>query len=321
LKTTTSRTSGGWDFLEAYSNPVPADVRGAMEAMGVEVLREVSRPDSTEYLARCPLHLANTGKVDRRPSFWVNSLTGAHLCFSCGYSGPFVALVADVLDLAREEAVRWIARRGVYRTASDDQAPPAEPEPQVAEAHLGLFESPPEHALAGRGLTAEAAAVCGVLWDPRTDRWILPIRSPDGRLLGWQEKGKDYFRNRPAGVKKSLTLFGPLDADVLVLVESPLCAARIRSLGVPGAVAAFGAHVSEAQMLLILRSGKQLILALDNDAAGLTARDRLYATWRPRGLPIRFYDYGDASGKDPGDCTDDQILRGIARAYRPWRRP
>lgn len=309
-----------WDFVEAYSNPVPADVRGALEGMGVEVLREMSRPDSTEYLARCPLHLANTGKVDRRPSFWVNSHTGAHLCFSCGYSGPFVALVADVLGCEREEAVRWIARRGVYRTTAEDRAPAAEPEPRVSEAHLGLFEPPPEHALADRHLTPEAAAACGILWDPRTDRWILPIRSPDGTLLGWQEKGPGHFRNRPAGVKKSTCLFGPLDADVLVLVESPLCAARIRSLGIPGAVAAFGAGVSEAQMLLILRHAKQLILALDNDPAGITARDRLYTIWRPRGLPIRFYDYTGADGKDPGDCTDDQIRRGIDRAHRPWRR-
>ncbi|MFE6745929.1 toprim domain-containing protein [Kitasatospora purpeofusca] len=313
--------TSGWDFLAAYSNPVPADVAGALDALGVEVRREVSRSGSAEYLARCPAHLVRTGRTDRHPSFWVNSVNGAFVCFSCGYSGPFVVLVADVLGVEREEAVRWIARRGVYRTTATDEAPPPVPEPAVTEAYLALFDPPPEHALAERRLTVEAAAEYGVLWDLRTDRWILPIREPDGRLIGWQEKGEGHFRNCPDRVRKSLTLFGPLGAETILLVESPLDAVRIAALGVPGAVAAFGAHVSEAQMQLIRRSPcRRLILALDNDTAGNGARDRLYEAWRPRGLPIAYYDYAGADGKDPGDSTDEQILRGIARAYRPWRR-
>lgn len=316
----TSRTSGGWDFLEAYSNPVPADVRQALGALGIDVVREVSRSGSTEYLARCPAHLTRTGRADRKPSFWINSASGAFICFSCGHTGPFIQLVGDELDLAREEALRWIARRGLYRTVRDEPAPAPEPVREVTEAHLALYDPPPDDALAGRRLTREAAETYGILWDPRTSRWILPIRTPAGLLLGWQEKGKGYFCNQPEGVKKSLTLFGPLWTGTIILVESPLDAARIHSLGIPGAVAAFGAYVSEVQMRLIKATCMRLILALDNDTAGIEARDKLYRMWRPRGLPISFYDYSGATGKDPGDCSDEQVIQGIQRAHRPWRK-
>jgi DNA primase len=84
---------------------------------------------------------------------------------------------------------------------------------------------------------------------PITDHFILPVRDPDnGKLWGWQEKGKRYFRNVPEGVRKGHTLFGirefPADSPA-VLVESPLDVARLYTVGYRNAVSSFGAGVTD----------------------------------------------------------------------------
>ncbi|MEV7902191.1 toprim domain-containing protein [Streptomyces anulatus] len=313
-----------WENLAAFSNPVPSDVAGALHRLGVDVLREVTGEDSTELLARCPAHLALTGKADRRPSFSVNSRTGLFHCFSCGYSGPFVQLVEDGLGYARVDAFRWVARQGVYRTQDDQQnAPRKEPEDRITEAALALFEPPPARALESRGLTAASCAAMGVLWSPGKGHWILPIRDPlTGELWGWQEKGNRFFRNYPPGIFKSRTLFGDHSwrGPTALLLESPLDAVRAHSLGIPGAYATFGAHVSEAQMRLLKARCTTLILGLDNDTAGITSRERIYARWRPRGLPMKYLDYTHTRAKDLGDMDDEAAQAAYASSRHPWRR-
>lgn len=313
-----------WADLAAFSNPVPADVGAALHLLGVEAVRELSREGSTEYLALCPGHLAVTGKADRRPAFSVNSSTGLFLCFSCGYAGTFIDLVEDILGLARVDAFRWIARQGVYRVHEEEErdGPPPD-EPRITEASLALFVPPPRDALLARRLTQEACEVYGVLWCPEKRHWILPIRDPDtGALWGWQEKGKQFFRNFPAGVKKSRTLFGPLTwtGETALLQESPLDAVRGHALGFEGSFASYGAHVSEAQMRILKACCRSLILGLDNDSAGITARTRIYDRWRPRGLPMKFLEYRHTAGvKDLGEMGDADARLAYTGAYLPWR--
>jgi hypothetical protein len=314
-----------WDDLSAYANPVPADVPGTLRALGIDVLRELSKEDSTEYLAHCPAHLALTGKRDRTPSFSVNGTSGLFHCFSCGYAGPFVQLVEDERGYSRIDAFRWIARRGTYRTAEAGApaAAPAENSIRINEASLALFTAPPSKACARRGITPQACADFGVLWNPEKRRWILPIRDPHtAELWGWQEKGKRFFRNYPPGVHKSLTLFGDLSwsGDTALLLESPLDAVRAHSLGITGAFASFGAHVSEAQMRLLKARCRCLVIGLDNDTAGHTARDKIHSRWRPRGLAMKFLDYSHTPAKDLGDMSDADALRAYQGAHHPWRR-
>lgn len=313
-----------WAQLAAYANPVPSDVGGALGRLGIEVVREVSGADSTEFLARCPAHEALTGRPDRRPSFSVNSRTGLFHCFSCGYAGVFIDLVEDRLGLGRAEAFQWIARHGVYRThAADEQPERQEEKERLTEAALALFEPPPREALSARGLSAQACAAFGVLWHPRKQHWILPIRDPvTGELWGWQEKGKRFFRNYPAGIPKSRSLFGDLSwrGHKALLLESPLDAARAYSLGIEGAFAAFGAHVSQTQMRLLKERCEFLVLGLDNDTAGRASRDRLWTRWRPLGLPMQFLSYSHTPAKDLGEMSDRDALDAYAAAYYPWRR-
>ncbi|GAA2322112.1 hypothetical protein GCM10010149_89060 [Nonomuraea roseoviolacea subsp. roseoviolacea] len=255
-----------------------------------------------------------------------NILTGN--CWSCGFKGTFADLVAYVLKVDRADAVAWIRAKGTIRRVERILAKkPAvvDTSTQVNEASLALMEPPPPWALNDRGVTAEACARYGVVWEPTDELWITPVRDATGRLVGWQEKNKRYFRNQPEGLKKSQYLFGlqtlPEQCDVIVLVESPLDAVVLESAGIRYAVASYGASVSDAQLSLIAERTDHLILFLDNDGPGRKSRDMIIQRWSGRGLAISTVDYRtlgwgaeEEEGLDPGALLNPHLLRLVERA-------
>lgn len=310
-------------------------VSRVLEALDIEY---VERGDNSQAL--CPMHERITGNPDHNPSWFIHMESGQHICFSCGYKGNLVQLVCDVKEFyvpSNEGTYLYDygAGNGWLSTATDisvDElreslgkipqymAPPPKPLP-MSEARLAIYVEPPQYALEQRALIPESAMAYGVLWNKNTETWILPIRDADtNRLMGWQEKGTvdRTFKNRPAGVQKSKTLFGHanMHEEQVVVVESPLDCLRLYSAGVPSAVATFGAIVSEDQAKL-LRYPEKIIAAFDNpnlDSAGRKASDQMRAYARKYGLNLFFFNYGDSGKKDPGDMTDEEIQWGVTNA-------
>jgi hypothetical protein len=201
---------------------------------------------------------------------------------------------------------------------------PAEAQPSVDLSTFRKFVSVPEQLLEYRRMDPEVAQRFGIRWDPQPRHWIVPIISPSGDLWGWQAKGKGYFRNVPTGVPKSRTLFGieRFKAQVAVLVESPLDVVRLASLR-PGllthGLASFGAHVSTYQLNLMSRWADTIVIALDNDEAGICAAERVARDCpRPR-KGITFLRYEHTNAKDIGDMTNDEIEGAITGTSPiPW---
>ena len=319
----------GWDRLQRIKRDrdngplwIPGDVLKCLDELGIVVHRVVG----DEAVARCPGHLRLVGKEDHDPSWSVNIETGVHNCFACGFRGPFAAIVREVLGLPSNEADAWVRSRGslerVGRLLSGgyiDELARSQPKKPVSEADLALCIPPPQDVLDTRNITAEAATAFGVLYDFAKNCWITPIRDPeDNRLWGWQEKAvvDRYFRNRPRHVEKSRTLFGLDQPDAgrqAILVEAPLDAVVIRSAGLPGALASFGAGVSDTQMQIILERFDSLILALDNDPDGLRHTRRIYDGWHRR-LPIFVMPYMFRV-KDPGEMSYTEIRTSMSAAH------
>jgi hypothetical protein len=287
------------------------------------------------------MHERITGTADHNPSWFIHMETGQHICFSCGYKGNLQQLVCDVKELYTSmwgvdtlqydyaAANSWLSTsmditiddlKKKFASLPQYMTPPPRPLP-MSESRLALYVAPPEEALASRKITAEAASKYGVLWNPRTATWILPVREFDtDKLIGWQEKGtiERTFKNRPPGMQKSKTLFGvsQMEEEVSIIVESPLDCVRIESAGFSGAVATFGATVSETQVKL-LRFSKKVIAAFDNpnlDAAGKKASDQMRDWARKYGMNLFYFNYGTTGKKDPGDLTDEEIAWGIENA-------
>jgi DNA primase len=279
----------------------------------------------SEVNGLCPMHKKRTGKDDHRPSWWINTETGAHICFSCGYKGNIYTLISDVKGIDYHDARDYIDDTAevpidslMKRIKELPQYVVAEETIPMSEARLAVYGEPPDIELKKRFLTREAVNKYEVLWDETNEAWILPIRDPETfSLLGWQEKGARgrFFKNQPAGVKKSKTVFGVqhLNEEQLIVVESPLDVVRLESVGIYGSVSIYGAMMSEEQAKIIRRA-KRVIAAFDNDPAGKKACEQIRDYARKYGFDLLFFNYNGIDVKDVGDMTPSEISLGLETA-------
>lgn len=307
----------GWGNTYASGNPVPGNITSCLEELGIDY-----RVSYDEAQAICPHPEHN----DSHPSWSINTHTGVHNCFSCGFKGNFVSLVEAVLGVERSEAVRWTLKRGGSERVRERLDGRQEPfrvtdndtTKLINEASLALFTLPPAEACAKRKFTQADCEALGVLWNPENETWVTPIRDPEThKLWGWQEKNAHVFRNRPRSIKKSLTLFGlpHFEGTTAVLVESPLDVVRLRAAGITGGVASFGVAVSNAQLRTIADYAEKLVVALDNDDPGIRKAEEIRRDFHL--LPTYFFNYDVVPGnaKDPGDIDRDSGIRaGVAQA-------
>ncbi len=274
-----------------------------------------------EAIAICP----SGTHEDRHPSWSLNLRNGAHHCFSCGFAGNLAHLVQHVLRLNYVQASEWL-HAAQWWQANQENVSYAPPYLKVDEWKLARFTFPPEEELAKKNVSPEAASLYGVMWNPETYSWIFPIRNPySDELWGWQEKSvRDRrFRNYPHGVRKSETFFGinALDDDSTpVIVESPLDCLRLFTAGIRSGLSSFGVHVSDRQLSIVHKLAGCIILALDNDSAGVAETDRICRE-HPE-ITVYVFSYEHAPDvKDPGEMTEDlDIFLGVANARSRLRR-
>jgi DNA primase len=299
--------------------------------LSLDISLTAQRGDEVQGL--CPMHKTRTGKEDVHPDWWINSVSGFHFCFSCGYKGNIYTLVADVKGMDYFDAKEYIDSSEtlpvdvlLMRIRELPQyMPQAEEVLEMSEARLAVFHEPPDIELKKRFLKREEVIKHQVLWDPKNEAWILTIRDPETfKLWGWQEKGARgrFFKNQPVGVKKSKTVFGIeiMDEDKpLIIVESPLDAVRLTGLG-HNAISTYGAILSEDQAK-IMRRVPQVIAAFDNDQAGKKACEQMMGFSRKYGMELKFFNYEGIDVKDVGDMVESDIARGLETAKdRVWGR-
>ncbi len=120
----------------------------------------------------------------------------------------------------------------------------------------------------------------------------------------------------PADFPKSRFLYGLNEAladtkedEPLILVEGCFSVFRLMQADIPGAVASFGASLSDAQAALLLASGRSVILMYDGDEAGYAGM-RKAAGKLITGTLVRAIKLPD--GRQPDDLSDDE-LRSLLR--------
>lgn len=287
-----------------------------LDYLGLEDI--IDRGD--EISARCPQHEKRTGVRENRPRHWsINKRSLRHNCFSCGYKGGIHRLVADVTGKSLWDVSRIIRSFGVNLdsiTNFKDVAPIPLPNRLLPEVEIQRFDLPPDRALRRRHFNVETATYFGIRWDTEMQEWILPIYGPDGELWGWQRKHSQYVLNHPPRVHKSETLFGinVLVGDTVLLVESPLDVPYLHELGYV-ALASFGDNASRNQLNLIRDRCDHLILALDNDRAGIKATWRVLQESRiHRHIDTQILNYAGIRAKDPGEMTPKEVNKAVLNA-------
>ena len=293
------------------------DVADVLRQLGVDV----RRIGEQEISACCPVHYKRTGKADGSPSWSMNANTGLWLCYSCGARGTLSSLVSELTGESDSIIAvhTFLVSNGLDRMNTPQIA---EKRPVVDWKVFSAFPAPSDRWIKTRGIDRDSAKKYGIRFVESNQTWILPIVSPLGELNGWQEKEVNRVRNYPIGVKKSETLFGldKADSPIGVLVESPLDVARLATVmtGVSG-VASFGAHISKEQISLLVEHFDGLIVALDNDEAGINAAKRLKKLLPSFRHGVNWLHYAHTDAKDIGDMTHEQITTAITQAsVFPW---
>jgi len=294
------------------------EMKDALDRLGIEVI-SVS---GDEIKGHCPAHLERKGKADANPSWSINADTGVHNCFSCLFRGNLYTLVEYVNGVDLATATAWVnsGERNLTKAFERLTRPPMPQEHAipVTNSMLSAFVAPPAEALKARGISATAAAFYGIVWNPEHKSWILPLRDPiSNKLVGWQEKWTQErrFNNFPPKVNKSHCLFGyeQYSSEDMIVVESPLDVARLASIGILGGVATCGSAVSIAQINLI-RSAKRVVIAMDNDSAGIKSSSEIFELSRKMGFECWFFNYDGTDQKDIGGMSKQEILYGLEHA-------
>ena len=291
--------------------------RDVLDAIGVDVRRE----SGNEIIGCCPVHAKRTGKLDRSPSWSMNASTGLWICHSCGSRGNLPQLIAEVTgsyesvstiyNLLMNSGMEQLTRPKLEKVKSD-----------VDWEMYMSFDNPPYEKLLERNIKAVVAERFGIRWDTSKQAWIIPIISASGDLMGWQEKSPKGVLNQPVGVSKSETLFGidRFNIRTAILVESPLDVVRVASAysGVQ-CLASFGVQVSKKQIELLSNVCDYLIVALDNDEAGMTVGKKLFKHLPTFREGIKWLYYGHTKAKDLGEMSDEEIGIAITKAtVLPW---
>lgn len=293
------------------------DLASILQSAGVELKRIGDR----EITGKCPVHIRTVGREDRSPSWSINANTGLWICFSCGARGTLSSLLAELLGTIDSVSVQKFL---INNRFDNLRASPEEPQvPQVNPEKFFSFQRVSDSRCGYKNLDPDIVFTYGVRWNTENKSWCLPIISPMGQLMGWQEKKSDWVRNYPVGIKKAETLFGieRFKSRSAVLVESPLDIIRLASVfSVPQGLASFGAYVSKRQMSVLVHVADSIVIAMDNDEAGIESSKRLYDLLpRPR-KSLKWWNYKGTDAKDIGDMTDDEIERGLMTAtiVPPW---
>ena len=297
--------------------PQLTDLTLVLETAGVEL----SRISEREITGKCPVHLRVVGKEDRSPSWSMNATSGLWICFSCGARGTLSSLLYELCGDTAASAQQFLINAGAERLYAPKKQEAAQPQLRT-DAFFG-FDRVSDKRCATKDLDPDLVYRYGVRWNPNNRSWAIPIISPMGQLMGWQEKKTDWVRNFPVGVEKAKTLFGAerFRNRTAILVESPLDVVRFAMVfSKPQAVASFGAQVSKEQMNLLTHMADTVIIAMDNDVAGIESSKKLYKFMgRPR-KGLKWWNYQGTSAKDIGDMTDDEIEAGLTTStvVPPW---
>lgn len=309
----------------------------------VEAHLQIQGRSQSEYSVLCVFH------KDTNASMRINVDKGVFFCHGCGVKGGMV-------KLARQLGVPYRFDAGEARMASlmmkleKLNKGGGEEKPRVMpESMLTRYTSIPTNywtdpiSKGGRGFNQETVEAFDLGYDPLNDAAIIPIRNMDGELLGVTKRyfnpdGKRRYKD-PLGFKKTDNLFASWfakesESPTIVICEGPLDAIKIWQAGHP-AVALFGSHVTEKQILLLRRMGTvSVVLFFDNDdpgrkifkmSKGFTEEkvddDNTKWVYTPetdlrRHFVVKRAKYPSRLVKDPGSMSDRAIELAVATAVR-----
>lgn len=277
---------------------------------------EVVSRSGNEWACRCPFH------HDTRPSFYVNVVSGAYICFACNARG-FIGQT----QVADDDALR-----GLVRTLESLEDPPRKaalaplrpwgrlPDAEPLDCTFSLPDGPLKRLrqwLRGRNVDEMTAAQWSIGLDLVDNRVVFPVTTAQvvTDLVTRAITAEDYPRWRyPRGFPRSRRLFGDWKAlqderRTAVIVEGQVDVIRIHQAGLLG-LGLYGCLLTPYQTRLLHRLGiERVALLLDNDDEGRRGTERAWHMLRDDFDVVTLAYRGKA--KDPGAMTEEELIETV----------
>jgi DNA primase len=259
---------------------------------------------SGQIRTQCPFRdkHSSSGPGDGSTSFFLSPDKNFFKCFSCGTAGNITALLINDFDIPKYEALKLVS----FVDYKDEFAKKSK---EFELQTIWSYDVPPK-VFTSRGISPDILRKHKVGY---TDSRLVVIPLYFGKVL----KGLAFRRTLPSG-KKEITYTEGFnresylynynsDFEEVIVVEGFTDNWVVEQHGLPNVVATLGTEVAPNQIKLLSKF-RRLLLAHDQDKAGLKASLHIYKELKNDVDSIRFVDYHAA---DPGESTKEDFLLGV----------
>ena len=285
-----------------------------------------------KLIGPCPIHHG-----DSPTAFHIDLKKGAYNCFTgCKSGGNILSFVARMEKYGLgEDGIKRAADLILDITGQSPAPVPAgapRPEPRKPEAEsenkplafsLHLVAEHPY--FEARGLKAETVNHFGLGLAEKglmKGRICIPIHDHRGSLVAYAGRALDEQAAKtegkyklPANFHKLQVLFNyhrAKDFPTVIIVEGFFDCFKVHQAGFPNVCALMGTALSEAHEKLILASFRQVVVMLDNDAAGKSGTreilNRLYKKVFVRVVGLE----GFKSASQPDQLSEEELAASLA---------
>jgi len=296
-------------------------------------LRNV-RDCGDNFMASCPFESQHSDGKDSNPSFGIHKESGLWYCFACGEKGSLVSLVSCILGKSTRvatEVIEGYFSRGVdveklekkIRSFEEMLNGSNKEENVDSECLLpqGYTKDLPVDVLNFfncRGISKEVLEKfeVGFCREGKYKNMIIFPIFLGGSLNGFIARviGEDIVEKKyqfPKNLKKALYNLFPI-RGLIYLVEGPLDALKLYTLGLKNACALLGSSISYFQIrLLIKHKVKEVIIMLDGDETGRKASNIVAKMIKPFFLRVSILNLPD--GMDPCDISGRVELKKLLK--------
>lgn len=292
------------------------ELKSQLSANGIQLLGSV-RDTPNNIMVSCPYH--KNGQ-ERRPSAGIKKSDGVFHCFTCGETHSLQEVISFCFghtdDIVGGFGWNWLLKNFVTVDVEVRNDVPVDysrnrvcvAESYVSEEELDKYRVYHKY-MWKRKMTPEIVDLFDIGYDSESKCVTFPVRDKLGRCLFVARRSVvTKFFNYPSGVKKpvyGLYELGTLDnfPKEVIVCESMIDAITCWVYGKP-AVALNGLGNDLQFQQLTSMPCRKLILATDNDDAGLKARSRIRKF--VKGKLITEYVL-PADRKDINDLSEDEF--------------
>ena len=257
----------------------------------VEEYTELKPAGPTLYVGHCPHPKHN----DSDASFCLNTQTNTWTCYGChsdkknkeqgNYGSDAIAFIEWINEgkMSWIDAVKYLATKINLPIPNDSNFKTYKTNYNLTQKYIKDMNSDAYEYLYERGLDDEAIEKWTICYDKHDDRIVFPLYDSYNNIVGFnkrlvtmQTKGlnRKYIHSSDSEVfKKSQYFYGMqfLDKtkDYIILTEGVFDVILPQMYGASNVICALGTSLSDYQINVLAKLGKEVIIVYDNDDKGL----------------------------------------------------